>query len=380
MGLKKYSFYHIDPLDHVNKSQSTNDVVPTASRIAIRMLLDQLLKTMESLHASFEKKAREFDNVIKVGRTHLQDAVPIRLGQEFDAYARVLKRDIERIKLTGLDLYKVNMGATAIGTALNTDPIYAKAVIKHLKDVTSAVTGRDFIIERSENLVDATQNSDCFTEVSATLKICMINMSKIANDIRLMVSGPRCGFGEITIPARQQGSSIMPGKINPVMLELVNQVAFQVIGNDQTICLAAEAGQFELNVMQPVLIFNLIQSVSIMNNAFDVLKKYCIDGITVSEQNSERLAHSVEQCAGVATALTPHIGHEDAGKIARESLRQKKSVFEICMQKDIISQLGLGQKFWELLEQDEAKIKAILDPYKMTAGGDVLLKSEINYF
>ena len=199
-----------------------------------------------------------------MGRTHLQDAVPIRLGQEFGAYRRVIGRDIERIKLVGKQLLEVNMGATAVGTGLNADPDYIVAVVKYLAEFSG------FPMKTAEDLVDATQNTDCYTEVSAALKVCMMNLSKIANDLRLMASGPRCGLFELNLPARQPGSSIMPGKVNPVMAEVVNQVAFQVIGNDHTICLASEAGQFELNVMEPVLVFNLLQSIGIMTNVFRV--------------------------------------------------------------------------------------------------------------
>src|SRR5690554_4601465 len=210
--------------------------------------------------------AREFDGLIKMGRTHLQDAVPISIGQEFEAYERVLKRDISRISAARESLYEVNMGATAVGTGLNADPEYMDKVVEYLADYSG------FPIKRAENLVDATQNSDCYLEVSAALKVCMLNMSKIANDLRLMASGPRCGFGEINLPPRQPGSSIMPGKVNPVMAEVVNQSAFQVVGNDLTISMAAEAGQFELNVMGPVLVFNLLQSIRIMTNVFTVFR------------------------------------------------------------------------------------------------------------
>lgn len=376
MGLAKGTYDRINPHNHVNKSQSTNDVVPTASNIAIRILLDELIATMESLHASFEAKAREFDHIVKIGRTHLQDAVPIRLGQEFNAYARVLKRDIERIKKTGNSLYEVNMGATAVGTALNTQIDYANSVITHLSKITSEFTGREFTIKRCENLVDGTQNVDGYTEVSAVLKICMTNMSKIANDMRLMVSGPTSGFGEISIPERQEGSSIMPGKVNPVMLELINQVSFQVTGNDQTISLAAGAGQFELNVMVPVLVFNLIQSISIMNNAFKVLKEFCIDGVHLTERNLTNMARYVNECAGVATALTPDIGHHVASQIAREALEQKTSVLEVTMQTDIHEKLGLSPKnaarLKVLQERGRDYVQQILDPDEMTRMGEKL--------
>jgi len=361
MGHEKGAHDIIDPNDHVNMSQSTNDVIPTAARIAVRLLLNDLLETMKKLRESFVAKSKEFDHIVKIGRTHLQDAVPVRLGQEFDAYARVLGRDIDRIEQTGNYLYEVNMGATAIGTALNTKPEYVVAVIKHLKAITGKVAGRYFPIRRCENLIDGTQNTDCYTEVSATLKICMMNMSKIANDLRLMASGPRCGLGEITLEERQAGSSIMPDKVNPVLPELINQVAFQVIGNDHTICLASEAGQFELNVMQPVLVFNLIQSVSMMNNAFKVFGKFCIDTISVSDSNKKRMQNYVDKSASLATALAPEIGYKAAERIARKARETGESVLDICLQDaDVMSKLG------------EERLCEVLDPVKMTMGGERL--------
>lgn len=299
MGHKKGDYIHLSPNTHVNMSQSTNDVFPTAIHISTLKLLEKLLKTMEDMHSVFKQKAQEFDSVIKMGRTHLQDAVPIRLGQEFEAYSRVLERDIKRIKQSRQHLYEVNMGATAVGTGLNADPEYIKQVVKHLADISGLpLVGAD-------HLVDATQNTDAYTEVSASLKVCMMNMSKIANDLRLMASGPRAGLAEISLPARQPGSSIMPGKVNPVMAELINQIAFQVIGNDNTICLASEAGQLELNVMEPVLVFNLLQSISIMNNGFRSFTDNCLKGI---EANEKRLKQYVEKSAGVITAVNPHLG------------------------------------------------------------------------
>ena len=361
MGHEKGSHDIIDPNDHVNMSQSTNDVIPTAARIAVRLLLNDLLETMKQLRESFVNKSQEFDDIVKIGRTHLQDAVPVRLGQEFDAYARVLGRDIDRIEQTGNYLYEVNMGATAIGTALNTKPEYVMAVIKHLKAITGKVAGRYFPIRRCENLIDGTQNTDCYTEVSATLKICMMNMSKIANDLRLMASGPRCGLGEITLEERQAGSSIMPDKVNPVLPELINQVAFQVIGNDHTICLASEAGQFELNVMQPVLVFNLIQSVSMMNNAFKVFGKFCIDTITVSDRNRRRMKAYIDKSSSLATALTPEIGYKMAERIARKARELGESVLDVCLNDEaVMAKLG------------EEKLRKILDPIEMTKGGENL--------
>ncbi|AEP87206.1 aspartate ammonia-lyase [Bacillus spizizenii] len=345
MGHKKGDYIHLSPNTHVNMSQSTNDVFPTAIHISTLKLLEKLLKTMEDMHSVFKQKAQEFDSVIKMGRTHLQDAVPIRLGQEFEAYSRVLERDIKRIKQSRQHLYEVNMGATAVGTGLNADPEYIKQVVKHLADISGLpLVGAD-------HLVDATQNTDAYTEVSASLKVCMMNMSKIANDLRLMASGPRAGLAEISLPARQPGSSIMPGKVNPVMAELINQIAFQVIGNDNTICLASEAGQLELNVMEPVLVFNLLQSISIMNNGFRSFTDYCLKGI---EANEKRLKQYVEKSAGVITAVNPHLGYEAAARIAREAIMTGQSVRDLCLQHDVLT---------------EEELDLILNPYEMTKPG-----------
>ncbi|WP_026678297.1 aspartate ammonia-lyase [Fictibacillus gelatini] len=345
LGKEKGDYSYISPNSHINMSQSTNDAFPTAIHIAVLNLLELLLHTMDDMHRVFLQKARQFDHVIKMGRTHLQDAVPIRLGQEFEAYSRAIERDIKRINQSKQHLYEVNMGATAVGTGLNADPRYIEAVVKHLADISKLP------LVRAEHLVDATQNTDAYTEVSAALKVCMMNMSKIANDLRLMASGPRAGWGEITLPARQPGSSIMPGKVNPVMAEVINQVAFQVIGNDHTICLASEAGQLELNVMEPVLVFNLIQSISIMNNAFRVFTDHCLKGI---EANEDRLKAYVEKSVGVITAVNPHIGYETAAQIAREAILSGRSIRELCLKHGVLT---------------EEELDLILDPYEMTHPG-----------
>ncbi len=345
LGHEKGDYGKISPNSHVNMSQSTNDVFPTAIHISVLTLLDKLLNTMTDMLAVFRRKAQEFDSVIKMGRTHLQDAVPIRLGQEFEAYSRVVERDIKRIGQTRQHLYEVNMGATAVGTGLNADPLYIKNVVKHLATISGLP------LAGTEHLVDATQNTDAYTEVSSALKVCMINMSKIANDLRLMASGPRAGLGEISLPSRQPGSSIMPGKINPVMPELINQTAFQVIGNDQTICLASEAGQLELNVMEPVLVFNLLQSISIMNNAFRIFTDYCLSGI---QANEDRMREYVEKSVGIITAVNPHLGYEVVSRIAREAILNGKSVRELCLQYDVLT---------------EEELDLILNPYEMTNPG-----------
>jgi aspartate ammonia-lyase len=345
LGKEKGDYTQCSPNTHVNMSQSTNDAFPTAIHIAVLNLQEKLLITMDDMHSVFQQKAQEFNHVIKMGRTHLQDAVPIRLGQEFEAYGRVIARDIKRIKQSRQHLYELNMGATAVGTGLNADPRYIELVVKYLADISGLP------LVGAEHLVDATQNTDAYTEVSAALKVCMMNMSKIANDLRLMASGPRAGLAEITLPARQPGSSIMPGKVNPVMAELINQVAFQVIGNDHTICLASEAGQLELNVMEPVLVFNLLQSISIMNNAFRVFTDHCVKGI---KANEDRLREYVEKSVGVITAVNPHIGYEVAARIAREAILSGAPIRELCLKYDVLT---------------EAELDLILDPYEMTHPG-----------
>lgn len=354
LGGRKGDYKKVSPNTHVNMAQSTNDVLPTTIHIAALTLIDQLILTIVKLKEAFELKAKQFDRVIKMGRTHLQDAVPIRLGQEFAAYARVLGRDIKRINQTKENLYEVNMGATAVGTGLNANPQYIRRVVELLAEFSG------YPLVNASDLVDATQNTDAYTEVSSALKICMINMSKVANDLRLLASGPRAGLSEISLPARQPGSSIMPGKVNPVMCEMINQVAFQVLGNDHTISLASEAGQLELNVMEPVLVFNLLQSLNIMRQAFHSFRTLCVEGI---EANEEFCRAYVEQSVGTITALNPHIGYETSAKIAREATLTGKSVRELILQENVLT---------------EQELNLILDPHEMTrpgiAGEALLLK------
>lgn len=356
IGEEKGNYKVISPNTHVNMAQSTNDSFPTAIHLATLNTLETLLQVMEELHKEFLNKADEFDQMIKMGRTHLQDAVPIRLGQEFEAYARVLRRDINRISATRDNLYEVNMGATAVGTGLNADPDYIKKADSYL----ALFSG--YPIKGTRNLVDGTQNTDCYMEVSSALKNCMLNMSKVANDLRLMTSGPRCGFNEINLPPRQPGSSIMPGKVNPVMAEVLNQSAFQVAGNDLTISLACEAGQFELNVMEPVIVFNLLQSIKIMTNVFTVFRKHCLRGITA---NKGRMEDYVNHSVGIITAINPHVGYETAASIAREAITSNRPVREIVLERGVLT-------------ADE--LDMILHPLEMTHPGiaakDLLLKKQ----
>lgn len=345
IGAEKGDYHTISPNTHVNMAQSTNDAFPTAIHIATLSKLDLLLQTMDRLYTTFMRKAEQFRDVLKMGRTHLQDAVPIRLGQEFEAYARVFKRDIERIHYSRKYLYEINMGATAVGTGLNADPAYIQIVAERL----SENSGFDFV--SSSHLVDATQNTDAYVQVSGALRGCMVNCSKIANDLRLMASGPRTGLAEINLPPRQPGSSIMPGKVNPVMAEVMNQVAFQVIGNDTTIAMASEAGQFELNVMEPVLVFNLLQSIEIMTNVFNAFNDYALEGLTANEEN---MLDYVDRSVGIVTAISPHVGYEIATEVAQEALQTGKPVRAICLDRGVLT---------------ATQLDAILDPQEMTRPG-----------
>ncbi len=332
LGEEKGNYKVISPNTHVNMAQSTNDAFPTAIHLSTLMRLEELLGAMDKLYAEFINKSLEFDDVIKMGRTHLQDAVPIRLGQEFKAYADVLKRDIFRIKNTRNHLFDVNMGATAVGTGLNAEVDYINKTVEFLAEFM------DMPIKGCANLVDGTQNTDIYIEVSSTLKICMLNMSKVANDLRMMASGPRCGLGEINLPSRQPGSSIMPGKVNPVMAEVLNQSAFQVVGNDLTISMASEAGQFELNVMEPVISFNLLQSIKIMTNVFNAFREHCLAGITA---NKEKCEDYVNNSVGIITAINPHVGYEAAAVVAREAVSSGRSVREIVLEKGLLTSAEL---------------------------------------
>ncbi|PYZ93955.1 aspartate ammonia-lyase [Salipaludibacillus keqinensis] len=345
LGGKKGEYVRVSPNTHVNMAQSTNDAFPTAIHIACLYLSNGLITALNDLVATMKKKEDEFDEVIKMGRTHLQDAVPIRLGQEFGSYRRLLSRDLARVKQSVDHLYEVNMGATAVGTGLNAMPAYIDQVTKNLAEMT----GMPF--HRAEDLVDATQNTDAYTQLSSTMKILAINLSKIANDLRLMSSGPRTGLNEINLPPRQAGSSIMPGKVNPVMCEVINQISFQVIGNDHTISLASEAGQLELNVMEPVLVFNLLQSFTILQNGMNVFRDFAVEGI---EANIEHCKSLVENSVGIITAINPHVGYETAARIAKEAITSNRPVREICIERGILS---------------EEELDRILDPKEMTNPG-----------
>lgn len=355
LGGKKGEYLILHPNTHVNMAQSTNDVFPTAVRIAAITLLKGAVRDVEELADALRRKEKEFDQVVKMGRTHLQDAVPIRLGQEFGAYARVVARDARRLARTEESLLVVNMGATAVGTGLNADPAYIKVVVARLRDLAG------FDLRAAESLVDATQNVDPLVEVSSTLKTAAVNLTKMANDLRLMASGPRAGLGEISLPPMQPGSSIMPGKVNPVIAEVVNQAAFQIMGNDLTVTLAAQAGQLELNVMEPVLVHNLLQSLDILRNVTVVFKHRCIDGIRA---NVERCRELLDRSIGVVTAINPHVGYEVASQIAKEALATGRSVRSIVLERGLLT---------------PEELEVILSPLEMTepgiAGASLLRRS-----
>lgn len=332
LGYKKGRYDVLHPLNHVNMSQSTNDVYPTALRLTLSRDLDNLVTDMAYLRDAFARKSKEFADVIKMGRTQLQDAVPMTLGQEFGAWAIMVTEDIERVTEAQSLIREINMGATAIGTGLNSHPNYAALVTEKLRDLTGIpVVG-------SQDLVEATQDTGAYIQLSSVLKRVATKISKICNDLRLLSSGPRAGLHEINLPAMAPGSTIMPGKVNPIIPEVVNQVAFEVIGNDITVTLAAEAGQLELNVMEPVIAFNLFTSLNMLGRACRTLADRCVNGITA---NREVCRAMVKNSIGLVTALNPYIGYEKATLVANEALKSGRSVYEIVLEKGYLSQAEL---------------------------------------
>lgn len=332
LGVERGRYDVVSPNTHVNMAQSTNDVVPTAFKVSVLSMEKKLIDNLEKLCLELEAKEKEFDDVLVMGRTHLQDALPIRLGQEFGAYARVLRRDIERIQAAMKSLHTVNLGATAVGTGLNADPAYIEAAIDELR----SVTGLD--LQVAEHLVDGTQNTDGYIHLSSALRNCALSMSKMANDLRMKASGPSCGLMEVNLPPVQPGSSIMPGKVNPVMAEMINQICFQVQGNDHTVSLASGAGQFELNVMGPVLFKNLFESIDIITYGAEAFAERCIKGITA---NKEACHEKVQSSVALATALNPHLGYEATSEIAKEVLQTKNSVRQVTLEKGLLSESDL---------------------------------------
>ena len=334
LGRARGDYAVVHPNNHVNLSQSTNDVYPTALRVAASWALRDLRRALATLRDAFMEKGQEFGDVVKMGRTQLQDAVPMTLGQEFHAYGVTIGEDVDRLRELGVHLHEINMGATAIGTGINTDPRYAALVRRHL----SEATGLDLVT--SPDLVEATQDTGAFVMLSSMLKRTAIKLSKICNDLRLLSSGPRTGLAEIRLPPMQPGSSIMPGKVNPVIPEVVNQVCFQVIGNDSVVTLAAEAGQLQLNVFEPVIAFNIFQSVEMLTQAAIVLRERCVVGI---EANRERIRRMLERSIGIVTALVPYIGYERATAVASEALETDRGVYELVLEKGWLSRDELNE-------------------------------------
>lgn len=342
LGGTKGDYSLVHPNDHVNMAQSTNDIIPSAGKLTAITLLGDAIKELHRLYEALMDKADEFDSILKMGRTQLQDAVPMRLGQSFHAYASVIHRDLLRLEDATHTLEMLNMGGTAIGSSINVSPLYLKNICKNLNKITKG----NFYL--ADDLFDATQNLDGFVSVSGVLKTCAVNLSKMCNDLRLLSSGPKTGIGEINLPARQNGSSIMPGKINPVIPEVVSQVAFNIIGHDYTITMAAEAGQLELNAFEPVIFYTLFESIETLGHAAQTLTDNCILGITANEKHCKDL---VNASAGIATALCPSIGYAASAALAKEALKTDVPVRELAIAKGYVT-------------TEEAD--KLLDPYTMT--------------
>lgn len=358
LGGCKGDYSIVNPNDHVNCGQSTNDVIPTAGKMTSLRLLKNLKKELLRLHKALCIKAKEFDHIIKMGRTQMQDAVPIRLGQEFHAYSVAVMRDIRRMDKAMDEMRSLNMGGTAVGTGINADENYLRRIVPNLVEVSDM----DFV--QAFDLIDATQNLDPFVAVSGAIKACAVTLSKIANDLRLMSSGPRAGLAEINLPAKQNGSSIMPGKVNPVIPEVVNQVAFNIIGNDVTITMAAEAGQLELNAFEPIVFYCMFQSIDTLAYAVQTFVDNCVSGITANET---RCRYLVENSVGIITAICPHVGYQKAADIAKKALHTGESVRSLILAENLLN---------------EEELDRILDPVQMTepgiSGKELLLKNTEN--
>jgi aspartate ammonia-lyase len=334
IGSPRGSYDVVHPNNHVNLSQSTNDVYPTAVKLALHGSIESLRTAMSQLATTFLGKGEEFSPHVKMGRTQLQDAVPMTLGQEFTAFGHTILEDVERLSEAQALIREINMGATAIGTRINAPAGYAEHVRKHLERLTGLA------LITAPDLIEATADTGSFVQLSGVLKRCSVKISKICNDLRLLSSGPRAGLGEINLPALQPGSSIMPGKVNPVIPEVVNQVCFDVIGGDVTVTLAAEAGQLQLNVFEPIIAYRLLRSIDMLRNACVVLRDRCVEGITA---NPGRMRQFVEQSIGIVTALVPSIGYEKASAIAKEALDKNRGVYELVLEKRLISREELDR-------------------------------------
>lgn len=347
MGHAKGQYEYCHPNNHVNCSQSTNDAYPSALRLALYVKLGKLIKDVEYLRKGFAKKGDEFANVVKMGRTQLQDAVPMTLGMEFHAYANTLGEEVSRLQEARKLALEINMGATAIGTGICSPKGYTQTVIEKLKEVSGLP------VKSSPNLVEATWDTGCYVQISGALKRTATKISKICNDLRLLSSGPRTGLNEINLPKLQPGSSIMPGKVNPVMPEMINQICFDIMGKDMTVAIASEAGQLELNVMEPIMALCLFNGINRLGKGLRALQDRCIAGITA---NAERCRQMVENSIGIVTALLPYIGYESAASIAKEALASGRNVLEIAAEQNLL---------------DQEQIKKILSPENMLQPGEL---------
>lgn len=334
MGHQYGEYQYCSPNDDVNCAQSTNDAYPTAVRIALARSIDSAVTSLQELIAAFHAKGEEFADIIKMGRTQLQDAVPMTLGQEFEAYAATLTEEIDRLKTNMRLFYEINMGATAIGTGINADPDYAELCTKHLREITGLP------LTKAANMIEATSDTGAFIMNSSALKRLAVKLSKICNDLRLLSSGPRCGLNEINLPPRQPGSSIMPGKVNPVIPEVVNQVAFRVIGNDLAITLASEAGQLELNVMEPIIVLSLFENIEMLVNAMNTLREKCIVGITANPEVCRRMVYN---SIGLVTALNPYLGYETSTMLAKEALQSGKGIYDLVLEHKLMDEEELNK-------------------------------------
>lgn len=331
-NIAEYEYCH--PNNHVNYAQSTNDVYPTALKMTLLYFNDKLINSLKQLIESFDNKSKEFSHILKVGRTQLQDAVPMTLGQEFATFSNTLREEIDRLNENAKLFNEINLGGTAIGTGLNANPKYKKLAVGYLKEICG------YPVKSAKDLVEATQDTGSFVMYSSALKRLAVKLSKISNDLRLLSSGPRAGLWEINLPKMQPGSSIMPGKVNPVIPEVVNQVAFNVIGNDLTVTMAAEAGQLQLNVMEPVIAMSLFESLQHLKNGITTLATRCVDGITANE---DHLREMVQNSIGLVTALVPKLGYEVCSKLAKEALNTGSSVYQLTLDKGLMSKAELDK-------------------------------------
>ena len=334
MGYQKGEYKYCHPNDHVNLSQSTNDAYPTSFKLCFIFHNEDLVAELKKLVASFRAKGKEFDGILKMGRTQLQDAVPMTLGQEFEAFASTLEEEIDRLNEMARLFLEVNMGATAIGTGINTEPGYSEACVTALR----IISGKEFVL--AGNLVEATPDAGSSVMYSSALKRLAVKLSKVCNDLRLLSSGPRCGLNEINLPPMQPGSSIMPGKVNPVIPEVVNQICFRVIGNDLTVTFAAEAGQLQLNVKEPVIVHAMISSVRMLLKGMARLRTLCIDGITANEGHCREL---VMGSIGIVTALNPTLGYENSARIAKRALKENRSVYDLVLEEGLLTKEELDE-------------------------------------